>query len=128
MVEGNESFNLTSGCFINLCEIGNETTTPRRKNATPCMNVTESPLKSAPRKAIACSRQGGEDEGNNNETACHQSRQAAASEQQKRKTGVVLGVDPKVDEYLNRVKRSNDTSEIKCSKTEAMRSGVGTRN
>ena len=120
MLEEREPSNFSSGCFINLCEI--EANIPKRKNALPGINAQHeltNTLKEDTgyrKKATDCeakARRGKDNEDTGNKLI-------ESKDKQKRKHGVVIGVDPNVDAYLTRLKKLDETSTMGCNGKERL--------
>lgn len=100
MVDDRDTCDFNGGCFINLCDIGEGVTPPRRKNALPEMSTRSSRETSDRLKKR---------DGKKVNIKCEDAVRSPCMhnetcKKQRRKQGVVLGVDPKVDEYLQRIK------------------------
>ena len=113
MLEERESSSFSGGCFINLCDVGGNATPPKRKNALPDMGAQQelanavSEDSCCTRRRIDCEVKAKQDR--DTENIGSQNRLIEGREKQRRKQGVVVGVDPNVDAYLTRLKKL-DTS------------------
>ena len=133
MIENREELTLPGGCFVNLCEIGEDITSPRRKQAITdftlpntkeiqhiskdviarpmalkkkAMNVTEVNL-----NGNDMNKQEGKNISENkteNEDVRFGRKSLGERDGFRRKHGVVLGVDPKVDEYVYKLKKKGE--------------------
>eukprot|EP00112_Aurelia_sp_Birch-Aquarium-sp1_P022723 Seg650.10 transcript_id=Seg650.10/GoldUCD/mRNA.D3Y31 product="hypothetical protein" protein_id=Seg650.10/GoldUCD/D3Y31 len=140
MVEDKEEVTLPGGCFVNLCEIGEDLTSPRTAKRKQAMtdfalpnpkeiqyiskevisrpmalkkkmmnfaevNLSGNDVKTAEKKNTSENRIESED-------VRFGRKSLGEREGCRRKHGIVLGVDPKVDEYVHKLK--NKGGEANC--------------
>ena len=132
MVESRESPNFSGGCFINLCDVASDVPPPKRKNALSDMRGHHELASDENEKSIRREKRGDSKgrsrHSRSGEEAGQQLRAVESREKQRRKKGVVIGVDPNVDAYLKRMKKLDEADCTESNETEEIISKVSKRN
>ena len=133
MIENKEEVTLPGGCFVNLCEIGEDLTSPRRKqaitdftlpNAKEIQHVSKDVItKPMALKKKAMNFTEAKPNGNDLKKEENKTTSESGAENEdvrcgrkslgerdgfRRKHGVVLGIDPNVDEYVYKLKKKGE--------------------
>ena len=133
MIENKEEVTLPGGCFVNLCEIGEDLSSPRRKQAItdftlPNTKEIQQVSKDVITKPMALKKKAmnfTDTKANENELKKGENRSTSENRTEnedvrfgrkslgerdgfRRKHGVVLGIDPNVDEYVYKLKKKGE--------------------